>query len=309
MTASPDFFRLVVDSVTEHIAVIDRQGIILFVNRAWLDFSRDNNYRLRKGWSGVNYLYVCDKSGATGEEGGKAAAVGIRMVMDRISTSFYFEYPCHSPVEKRWFMMSVSTFQSLGVPYYVISHKNITERKLAEERVFDVSRIDGLTGVPNRRYFDQFLEAEWKRCARLHFPITLAIMDIDYFKLLNDHYGHQAGDECLVKIGAVLNALGKRPGDLFARYGGEEFALVFGNTTVEQSLIVLNKILDAIADLNIPNEKSPVKPTVTVSIGIAMTHPGRQDNEKDLIRAADRHLYAAKEYGRDRLVFAGDDQA
>lgn len=308
MTASQDFFRLVVDSVTEHIAVIDREGTIQFVNRAWINFGRDNNYKLHNGWPGANYLKVCDRSAAAGEASGKEAAKGIRKVMEQTVASFHFEYPCHSPVEKRWFMMSVTAFDSEGVPYFVISHNNITERKLAEEKVLNVSRMDGLTGVPNRRYFDQFLESEWKRCARLHFPITLAIMDLDYFKLLNDHYGHLEGDDCLIKIGAVLNAFGKRPGDLFARYGGEEFALVFGNTTIEQSLIVINKIQEAISVLSIPNEKSPVRPTVTVSIGVAMMHPGRQGDEKDLIRAADRHLYAAKEHGRNRLVFAGDVQ-
>jgi diguanylate cyclase (GGDEF)-like protein len=199
-------------------------------------------------------------------------------------------------------MMRVTPFQLEDVLYCAISHQNITERKLAEEQVLNLSRVDGLTRIPNRRYLDEFLEAEWKRCSRLNLPIAIAVMDIDHFKLLNDHYGHQAGDDCLAAVGAVLNKIGKRPGDIFARFGGEEFLLVFGNTTTEQSLVPINGIVDAIRELEIPNEESPTKPIVTVSIGLAMMYPNTQSNEKELIKAADKLLYSAKTQGRNRVV-------
>ena len=180
---------------------------------------------------------------------------------------------------------------------------NVIEGKPAKEIALIPSLIDGLTKVPNRRYFDHFLESEWKRCSRLNSPIAFAIMDIDHFKLFNDHYGHQVGDECLMKIGGVLNKFGKRPGDLLARYGGEEFSFVFGNTTIVQSMVVINRIIYAIAAHKIPHEKSPTKPIVTVSIGLAMMYPNRLINAKDLIEAADKSLYTAKVNGRNRVVF------
>ncbi len=306
MKDSYDLLRLIIDSVSEHIVMIDREGMIQFVNRAWVAFGQDNHCLVKNEyeWQGVNYLKVCDESAAGGEALGEKAAEGIRKVIKKELMLFFIEYPCHSPDEKRWFMMRVTPLQFKGVPYYVISHQNITERKLAEEVVLSLSRIDGLTKVPNRRYFDQFLEAEWKRCSRFNLPIVIAIMDIDHFKLLNDHYGHQAGDDCLVKIGAVLNKFGKRPGDLFARYGGEEFSFVFGNTLVEQSMVIINRIINAISELKIPNEKSPTKPIVTVSIGLAMMYPNTLSKEKDLIAEADKRLYSAKIHGRNRVVLA-----
>jgi diguanylate cyclase (GGDEF)-like protein len=183
---------------------------------------------------------------------------------------------------------------------------NVTEGKPAKEVALSPTLIDGLTKVPNRRYFDHFLESEWKRCSRLNSPIAFAIMKIDHFKLLNDHYGHQVGDECLMKIGAVLNKFGKRPGDLLARYGGEEFSFVFGNTTIVQSMVVINRIIYAIAAHKIPHEKSPTKPIVTVSIGLAMMYPDRLNNVKALIEEAGKSLYSAKANGRNGVVFNYD---
>ena len=303
MIDSDDFLKSVINSIAEHIVVIDQDGVIQFVNRAWIIFSQHNDCLIKiDEWQGVNYLKVCDESAAMGEDYGKQAAEGIRKVIEQALKLFYIEYPCHSPDEKRWFMMRVTPLQQEGVPYFAISHQNVTERKLAEEQVLNLSRIDGLTKVPNRRYFDEFLAAEWKRCARLSSPITIAIMDIDHFKLLNDHYGHQAGDDCLMQVGAVLNTFEKRPGDIFARYGGEEFAFVFGNTTVEQALVPITRIGDAIRELHIPNEKAPTNPTVTVSIGVVEMYPDAQSNEKDLIRAADKLLYSAKDKGRNQIV-------
>lgn len=301
MTKSYDFLKLLIDSITEHIAVIDRDGKILFVNRAWVLFARENGSLTTEEWVGVDYLKECENSADRGDALGKEVAEGIRKVIRTELELFYFEYPCHSPDKKRWFMMRVTPFTLEGSTYYVISHQNITERKLAEEKVLNLSRIDGLTNLPNRRFFDQFLAEEWRRCARLNLPVTLAMVDIDHFKLLNDRYGHLAGDECLQKIGIILNDLGNRPGDLFARYGGEEFALVFGNTTTEQALVLIHKMLEAIDALKIPNENSPVKPTVTVSIGLATVYPDAKSSEQELIRAADTLLYAAKRDGRGRV--------
>lgn len=303
MIESSDFLSSVLNSVSEHIVVIDDGGQIQFVNQAWKTFGQKNKSKTKPDdWKTINYLKVCDESGSRGEAFGKSAAVGIRKVIDRESDLFNIEYPCHSPAEKRWFMMAVTPLQQADVRYFAISHQNITQRKLAEDRVLDLSRIDGLTNIPNRRYFDDFLAGEWKRCQRLNLPLSVAIMDIDHFKLLNDHYGHPSGDACLVKIGETLNKIKKRPGDIFARYGGEEFAFVFGNATSKQALVPINKIVDNIRKLEIPNIMSPTNPNVTVSVGLATMFPDSVNDEKRLLKAADTNLYAAKHNGRDRVV-------
>jgi diguanylate cyclase (GGDEF)-like protein len=296
------FSKLILDSITEHIVVIEQDGSVLFSNKTWDEFGRNNGYA-GKSWLESNYLKVCDDAAAAGDEFGEKASRGIREVLGKKLEEFHLEYPCHSPDEKRWFMMRVSPFNLEGETYIVISHQNITERKMIEEQILNLSRIDGLTNIPNRRYFDQFLEAEWRRCARLNFPITLALMDVDHFKLLNDHYGHPAGDECLIKIGQALLKIGKRPSDLVARFGGEEFSMVFGNTTIEQSLIMINKLVNDVDTLKIPNERSPTKPWVTISVGVAMMYPDRQNKVKDLINLADKRLYSAKQNGRNQVMF------
>lgn len=199
--------------------------------------------------------------------------------------------------------MQVAKFTMRGTNYFVISHHDITKRKLAEEEALNLSRIDGLTNIPNRRYFDKFFSNEWKRCGRLKMPLTLAIIDIDHFKQFNDTYGHQHGDDCLRIIGATLKNFARRPSDICARYGGEEFVIVYGNTKIEDALIQLNKLIDAIKDLNIPNKKSLTKPFVTVSIGLDTMYPNKMNNEHELLKRADEQLYCAKNNGRNRICF------
>ena len=303
MNESYEFLSQVLDSITEHIVVIDPKGQILFVNQRWNTFGNNNACLIGENWKGVNYLEECDKAAAMGDDFGTQVATGIREVIHGRKQSFYFEYPCHSPEERRWFMMRVTPFRNNGTPCFVISHQNITERKLAEETVRNLSRLDGLTNIPNRRTFDEFLHDEWSRCTRLGMPLSLAIIDIDHFKLLNDTYGHQAGDDCLRKVSQILQRYAKRPSDICARYGGEEFALVYGNTPLELSKVLLNRLQHEIRMLNIPNENAPTHATLTTSIGLAEMYPEKISTEDALIKKADELLYAAKENGRNTLRF------
>jgi diguanylate cyclase (GGDEF)-like protein len=301
MEKSYEFLRRIVDSITEHIVVINETGQIRFVNRSWKSFGKNNGCLITDHWIGINYLEECDKASSTGDDFGTNAAIGIRSVIEEKIKIFYLEYPCHSPEEKRWFMMRVTPFQIEYKNYFVVLHQNITERKLAEEEVRNLARIDGLTGIPNRRTFNEFFQEEWRRCMRLKKPICLAILDIDHFKLLNDTYGHQAGDDCLVKVGALLKGFAKRPGDLCARYGGEEFTLVWGDTTLDNATKLSIELCNCLPALKIPNVQSPTEKYVTASIGLAGMIPSRAVNEEELIREADRMLYKAKNNGRNRV--------
>lgn len=301
MENSYEFLSLILDSITEHIVVIDEAGYIQFVNKSWSVFGEHNACAVDDGWKGVNYLEECDKASSMGDNYGTSAGNGIRSVIKERESIFSFEYPCHSPEEKRWFMMRVTPFQIKNKKYFVISHHDITERKIAEESVRNLARIDGLTGIPNRRTFDEFLHEEWRRCMRLKNPISLAIVDIDHFKLLNDTYGHQTGDECLVKVGALLKGVANRPSDICARYGGEEFALIWGDTSLDVAKKLSIQFLHSLIDLKIPNIKSPTGKYLTASIGLSGMIPTSEFDEKELVGKADRMLYEAKKNGRNRV--------
>lgn len=298
--SSNELLRKVVDSISDHVAVLDSEGYIVFTNKAWNIFAAENCLSADLGWQEVNYLKACEKAARAGDEFGKKAALGIAEVIGG-RERFQLEYPCHSPNEKRWFLMNVVAVEHDGSRYLAMSHINITARKLAEETAYKLSLIDGLTGIFNRRHFDRFLADEWRRCARLRLPLTLAMIDIDHFKLLNDTYGHQCGDDCLIKVAQVLARYARRPSDLCARYGGEEFVLVFGNCTLEMVQGELTKLLEEVRSLRLPNPHSPTSGIVTVSIGVTTQYPSSGTIEGVAIEKADAALYRAKQGGRNRI--------
>jgi diguanylate cyclase (GGDEF)-like protein len=297
-----DFFKAIVDSMVDHIAVIDESGTIRYVNAAWVNFGTNNACTIHNShWLNINYLDICDQSATLGEPFGMHAAEGIRKVIRQELDLFYFEYPCHSFEEERWFMMKVTPLCWQGAGHYVISHHNITERKQAEEQMRQISLLDGLTGVANRRHFDEFLLREWRTCECLELPVSMVILDVDHFKLYNDHYGHLEGDECLRQICRALMPFVEKPGGLLARYGGEEFALILGRTDAEEATQTAYTVLNAIGSLGITHAHSPVMPLITASVGVATVLPGPDTNPHMLIEAADRRLYQAKQQGKNQV--------
>ncbi len=161
--------------------------------------------------------------------------------------------------------------------------------------------VDSLTGIANRRYFDEFLKQELKRAARENLFLSLLLLDIDYFKRYNDFYGHQAGDVCLQKVAQALNNSVKRPTDLVARYGGEEFAVILSNTNINGASHIASIICENIQNLQIPHQGSDVSEYVSVSIGVATFECLNNISPISLIKAADKLLYQAKEQGRNRF--------
>ncbi|MFC1853737.1 diguanylate cyclase, partial [candidate division CSSED10-310 bacterium] len=186
--------------------------------------------------------------------------------------------------------------------------KNLLEvtRQLedANQELQKLSATDSLTGIANRRTFKDFLASEWKRSFRLKTPLALIMIDIDFFKLYNDTYGHQSGDECLKKVAKSIANSVNRPGDLAVRYGGEEFVVVLFNTDKEGGASLAEKIRLGIENLNIVHDKSPLGNRVTVSIGLAAFKPTIGLSVSDLIARADEALYLAKRKGRNCLVVA-----
>lgn len=179
----------------------------------------------------------------------------------------------------------------------------------AGEKLRALSYQDALTQIPNRRYFNEFLAREWPRALRDKKSMALIMLDIDYFKAYNDHFGHQEGDRALAALARVIKSQVRRPGDCAARYGGEEFAVVLTNTDSLGAATVAEGIKRSLAHLAIPHPHGGPKKILSVSLGVASMAPtGKGDAPTTLIEAADCALYRAKESGRDRVLVAAPGQ-
>lgn len=166
-----------------------------------------------------------------------------------------------------------------------------------------LAMTDGLTGVANRRGFDEFFRREWRRCQRAGQPLALLMGDVDHFKRFNDRFGHPAGDACLKAVAERMSQCARRPADYAARYGGEEFALIMPDTDAQGALRVAERVLEEVRAIGLDlGEMGTV--SVTISLGLAWCVPADSDSQQSLIAAADRALYQAKSSGRNRVVVA-----
>ena len=170
-----------------------------------------------------------------------------------------------------------------------------------------LSQQDALTGLANRRYLDEVLENEWRSAIRHKLPITIMMIDIDFFKLYNDALGHIQGDQCLRRIAILLGSISSRSGDLAARYGGEEFLLLFSVTDKDQALIQVQQLMELVRNIGIIHPKSNVSKHVTISVGVATMIPHLNDKLSDFISRADHALYTAKSNGRNQYHIATSD--
>ncbi|KUO77878.1 MAG: diguanylate cyclase response regulator [Desulfosporosinus sp. BRH_c37] len=179
--------------------------------------------------------------------------------------------------------------------------KELLDLKQVNCYLENLSTLDGLTGIPNRRSFDQFIETSWKNAMREQLQLSLVMVDIDFFKDYNDNYGHLKGDDCLILVAKMLLSSIKRPIDFVARYGGEEFMAVLTNTGKQGALLVAERMKKGIEQLAITHDYSDVAAWVTVSIGVAEIIPQPTDSIMDLIKNVDQALYQAKQDGRNKI--------
>ncbi|MBL1275272.1 MAG: diguanylate cyclase [Ectothiorhodospiraceae bacterium] len=189
-------------------------------------------------------------------------------------------------------------FQALRELQVELEKSNIELQKL--------SSLDGLTGIANRRRFDEFVNIECLRSARENTSLSLILIDIDFFKPYNDNYGHLAGDACLRQVATALDEVVHRPADLVARYGGEEFVVVLPNTNLDGAVRLSEILCQKIRSLKLPHSHSSVADHVTISIGVTNRVACEGASPADLIKLADEALYDAKESGRDRYVVSKD---
>ncbi|SFV17238.1 sensor domain-containing diguanylate cyclase [Pseudoduganella namucuonensis] len=194
-----------------------------------------------------------------------------------------------------------------GIVAVVQTLRDLTDEKKAQIALEQLATRDGLTGLANRRCFDQTLQAEWHRALRQQQPLSLLMVDVDNFKQYNDAYGHLGGDECLQRIaGAVSSEM--RANDLVARYGGEEFAVILPNQSLKGAAIVAERIRCRVEQLQLPN-LGTAKQFVTVSIGAATALPAVENEANQLVLTADTALYRAKHMGRNRISLTNEAQA
>ncbi len=220
--------------------------------------------------------------------------VGVVETGISLQKDFSYEYKG----EKRWY----SCIAVKLTDGFSVTVRDITERKKQELELNNFASIDSLTGISNRRIFDQTLTKEWQTCQREKQLLALIIMDIDYFKKYNDYYGHQKGDNCLILVAQATSKVLKRPRDLVARYGGEEFAIILPNTDRKGAMTIADMIQQQIKELAIPHERSEVSPFVSVSLGISCVIPTAESSLNTLVDMSDRAMYTAKHQGRNMAI-------
>ena len=296
---SEQFARSTLDALSDHICVIDKTGIIIAVNKAWRSFASFNDAMPVDAYLGTNYLAICDAAKNGSAEEGRLIASGAREVLEGKTDEFVGEYPCHSPTEKRWFLVRVTRFIQDNPIRAVIAHVNITQRVVAENLLLHLAHFDSLTGLPNRVLFRDRLNQALAQAERTHLAIAVMFIDLDGFKTVNDTLGHLKGDRLLQLISERISGC-LRSGDIIGRLGGDEFAIILTSLNeAEDAGLVALKMMAAIAK---PATLDDTESFVTGSIGITI-YPNDGKTTDILIQNADTAMYRAKEMGGDNYQY------
>jgi diguanylate cyclase (GGDEF)-like protein len=280
----------VLGALPDATAVLDRSGSIVAVNRTWTMFALDNEGSAASTGINVNYLEVCDRAAATGCAEAGPAAAGIRVVLSGETVQSEVEYPCPSPTLNRWFLLRVTPLSGASSGA-VVSHINITRRKMAEKELAHEAAHDPLTGLANRTLFNVRLTSALTRRAGRQDVADVGILyiDLDQFKLVNDTYGHNAGDEVLVSCAQRLQSQ-IRLQDTASRLGGDEFAAVVPRITAVDLAALARRLTQALSEPYLVHGKSA---RVPASVGAYLAKPGELG--ADVLQHADDAMYAVKE--------------
>ena len=323
LDASQEQINSLLASTAEAIYGVDLEGVCTFCNVSCLkmlgyerkeDLLGQNMYKLTHDphSDGKQYPKAAYQVCAVSQTG-KSVHSDSEKLLRKDGTSFPVEYWSYPIMHKGKLVGYVVSFLDISERKHIQEALRLTNIELEEknQRLNEIAMRDGLTGVANRRAFDDHLQAEWNRSLRNGDPISLIMLDIDYFKNYNDCYGHLAGDACLKRVADVLLNKGytRRPGDLSARYGGEEFAIILSATDEIAASKIGKRICVDVAEMKIPNKEVPVIEdfnVVTISAGVASMVPQTGDTPDQLIKAADEALYYAKSQGRNRSVSRSD---
>jgi len=222
-----------------------------------------------------------------------------KLAQGDVTLNFESRYCCKSG-EYRWFSWKAYFETETGLLYAIA--RDITEKKILEKKLLEQSRLDPLTDVLNRRAFTELSSKELKSAVRKQYPISLVIIDVDYFKEYNDNKGHIQGDKTLRKISKTIQKHLRRNTDLISRYGGDEFLLLLKQTTLEQAMNVAEHLRKTIDALNLSYENMSKKKNITITLGVTTILPDKNYSVNKLIAVADAALYKAKNAGRNQVV-------
>ena len=301
------------DAFPDHLALLNADGIIRWTNRAWREFGLENGASADENCIGVSYLAVCGADDTDTNDRGSASVEPVpeRGGMDPWMLSqlaevirgnrmrFEAEYPCHSPEADRWFTVRAERIDKLDRRMTLVSHHDITKRRLSELRALELAYSDPLTGIPNRRSFDDEATRRWETAGRSGHRVTIAVIDIDDFKAHNDRRGHASGDRVLQQVADAIDAVARRADDIAARIGGDEFAIFFGDCDEANAARLMGQVVDQLRCAG---------GEISLSVGIASTlPPGREASDgatslEQLVARADFATFEAKRRGRDQLV-------
>ncbi len=286
----------ILDSIDVHVVVIDCDGLIQFVNEAWKNFFTENGGKESIDWQGFNYLNICQQAALQGDSDANNIVQGLDNVIASHMDYFEYEYPCHSLTDERWYILRVTPLAQV-TNRYLITHQNVTRNKLIEEKATKLSIEDPLTSLYNRRGLDLCFTEEFDRAIRYRTSLSFAILDVDYFKALNDSLGHKIGDQCLIDVANIIRRYTRRPTDIAARIGGDEFVIVFSQMTKDKVLRAVNAIKSDVESLSVSKD-------LTVSIGVALFMPDSESYSKDdLYERADKALYLAKKHRNHIVIY------
>ncbi|MBN1276202.1 MAG: diguanylate cyclase [Deltaproteobacteria bacterium] len=290
------------NAAADGIWVINSDFTVLRINQTFLRFlGADNHGAVNRKCYDLFSIPLC--------HGPKCPLTRIMTGEERIE--YDIQQVCGENEDEPPFLLSVTPLIGLsGEKIGIVGNfTDIADRKKVEAMLQEANRklqylaiIDGLTQLANRRRFDECLEQEWKRLKREEAPLSLIMCDVDFFKLYNDTYGHQLGDDCLRSVAEAIRQSVKRSTDLAARYGGEEFGVILPNTNKEGALHTAEVIRNEIKQIKIVHSQSKVSRYVTLSLGISTMIPSQGLSPEALVKEADKALYTAKEQGRDRAV-------
>jgi diguanylate cyclase (GGDEF)-like protein/PAS domain S-box-containing protein len=303
----------ITSQLAEGLYVIDRGGDVTFVNEEAVRLLGWSQEELNeKGVHELIHFQKADGTPLTFDEcnmhnvvqTGKLYVSSDEVFVRRDGTVFPVSVVVSPIMEDDRIVRSVTTFRDISALKQIEEEKEklIFELRQAEVMLRRLSRTDGLTGLKNRRTFDELLYEEWRRGIRGKYPLSLMMVDVDFFKKFNDRYGHLKGDECLKLLASVLRNVAQRPGDVVARFGGEEFIILLPMIDLKDTVAIAERIRLQVESLKFPNESSKISSYLTISIGVASSIPNRKTSSTELIQHADEALYQAKEEGRNRVI-------
>lgn len=315
-------FRVLFEYASDALLLIDEQGKVLDANRLALEITKYGKSELLATRTDELMRESASKSAFLITDVSRRVNANEKVLVDvELMTREGGVVPAEA---------SFSAFEHEGRLLTLVAMRDVTERKRAEsrlrqafmqlekatneaqaanrqlealnQRLRELSRQDALTGVANRRHFEEYLAREWRRATRRGASLAIILTDIDNFKAYNDRYGHPAGDRCLQQVATALRKVLSRSSDLLARYGGEEFVLVLPDTTLEGAYHIGEEIRSATEGLHIPHDRSTVSSYVTLSVGVSCTQATAEVSPSSVISMADQALYEAKHGGRNRVV-------